>query len=134
MPNHVRDLEPVNYLRTHRQTYEPSPVSSHKVHGFRRNQLGSHYEVALILPAFVITNDDHLTVGYRLYRDGNVGEEFFHSESVMSIRAQGVVGGLYYDASPVSFGGVWSAEPAPLLSIPAQFALGLRMRNKSPYG
>jgi len=70
-------------------------------------------------------------VGYQLYRVGNVGEEIFYSETVMSIRAD-AVGDLYYDASPVLFGGVPESRVCPTTFDSRAVCAGIANARQSP--
>ena len=63
------------------QADEPAPVRGHEVDGLRRDELGRHGEVALVLPVLVVDHDHHpagLDLLERLL-DGGESVSFSHA-------------------------------------------------------
>ena len=50
----------IHYIRAQCQADQAAAIGGHEVDRLRRDQLGSHAEVAFIFPVFVIDQDDHL--------------------------------------------------------------------------
>ncbi len=47
---------------------QPSAVLRHEVDGLRRDLLGGHDEVALVLPILIVHDDEHFALADVLYR------------------------------------------------------------------
>ena len=60
--HHERNLEFVEPLRRHRQADEAAPVLRHEVDRLWRDLVGSNRQVALVLPVFIVDDDDHLSL------------------------------------------------------------------------
>ena len=60
--HHERNLEFVEPLRRHRQADEAAPVLRHEVDRLGRDLVGSNRQVALVLPVFIVDDDDHLSL------------------------------------------------------------------------
>jgi hypothetical protein len=58
--HHLGDVQAVDDLAGHRKADQTPAVGGHEVDIVGRDQLGSHGQVALILPVLVVAHDDHL--------------------------------------------------------------------------
>jgi hypothetical protein len=56
---HHRQTEPFDLLFDESEADEASSVHGHKVEGFGGNEIGSHSQVALIFPIFVVNENNH---------------------------------------------------------------------------
>jgi len=59
--HHRPEVELLASCRCQRQTYQPTTVRRHKVHGFRRDPLGGHHQIAFVLAILVVDQNDHPT-------------------------------------------------------------------------
>ena len=56
--DHHREAELFDALRREGKAHEPAPLLHHEVDGLGRHLLGGHDEIALVLPVFIVHQDD----------------------------------------------------------------------------